>query len=238
MMKFKFPFYPLLAVLLLCLSAGNTYAQSNIVDPKAPIKNLKLISETSDGKGHVTRVIQYNKGNIKITETIFITKGPTLAELRRPIKADTLVKSQLEIIVSKSSYRVGLYYRNKLIRSYKAVFGPNPHYNKLMEGDRNTPEGSYTISGKHGSSQYNKFMLLSYPTASNYKKFNELKANGKIPATAKIGGSIGIHGIWNGGDDMIEMGVGWTDGCVAIKNHDIEELYSLVGVGTRVTIHR
>lgn len=107
-----------------------------------------------------------------------------------------------------------------------------------MEGDRNTPEGMFTITNKNPGSKYTKFMGLSYPNDSAYQRFNKLKATGKIPATARIGGDVGIHGIWKGGDDMIEMGVGWTDGCVALKNRDIEELFSLVGVGTKVTIRR
>jgi murein L,D-transpeptidase YafK len=107
-----------------------------------------------------------------------------------------------------------------------------------MEGDRNTPEGKFTITNKNPASQYNKFMLLSYPNDSSFNRFNKLKAAGKIPSTAQIGGSVGIHGIWKGGDDMIEMGVGWTDGCVALKNKDVEELFSLVGVGTQVLIRR
>ncbi len=74
------------------------------------------------------------------------------------------------------------------------------------------------------------------PTGSS--KIALLKEKGLIPAAATIGSDVGIHGIWKGGDDMIEMGVGWTDGCVAIKNKDIEELYTLVGVGTRVLIRK
>lgn len=208
------------------------------VDKNAPVKDLKLIREEDDGKGHIVRVIQYSKGHVRVTETIFITKGPSVRELNIPIRPDTLIKNLLEIVVSKSSYRLGLYYRNRLIRSYKAVFGPNPGFNKLMEGDRNTPEGKFTITNKNGASKYNKFLLINYPNDSAYARFNSLKQQGKIPPTARIGGDIGIHGIWQGGDDMIEMGVGWTDGCVAIKNKDIEELFSLVGVGTKVTIRR
>ena len=225
---------------LLCFFSGKSFGQQPglEVDPNAPVKNLKLIREESDGKGHITRIVQYTKGNIRVTETIFITKGPPEYVLSKPIQPDTLNKSQLEIVVSKSHYRVAVYYQNRLIRSYKAVFGPNPMMNKCMEGDRCTPEGGFKITSKNGASKYNKFMLLSYPNDSAYIRFNKLKADGKIPATARIGGDIGIHGIWKGGDDMIEMGIGWTDGCVAIKNKDIEELYSLVGVGTKVTIKR
>lgn len=214
-------------------------AQGLKVDESAPIKNLKVISEESDGKGHIVRTVQYSRGNIRVTETIFMTPPPkTHLGLNVPLNPDTLIKNLLEIVVNKSQYRVAVYYRNRLIRTYKAVFGPNPKLNKIMEGDRNTPEGRFTITNKNPASKYHKFMLLSYPNDSAYQRFNQLKAAGKIPPTAKIGGSVGIHGIWQGGDDMIEMGVGWTDGCVAIKNKDIEELFSLVGIGTKVVIRK
>lgn len=223
-------------------TGASVYAQQPAleVDPNAPVKNLKMIKEEDDGKGHITRVVQYTKGNIKVVETIYITKAFAAQTVpnNRPIRPDTLIKNLLEVVVSKTQYRVAVYYRKQLIRSYKAVFGPNPMMNKCYEGDRCTPEGGFTISNKNPASKYNKFMLLSYPNDSSYARFNKLKAAGKIPATARIGGDIGIHGIWKGGDDMIEMGVGWTDGCVAIKNKDVEELFSMVGVGTRVTIKR
>ncbi len=81
-------------------------------------------------------------------------------------------------------------------------------------------------------------MLLNYPNDSCMACFNRLKESGKIPKAARPGGDIGIHGIWKGGDDMIEGGIGWTDGCVAIKNKDIEELYTFAGIGTRVFIRK
>jgi lipoprotein-anchoring transpeptidase ErfK/SrfK len=81
-------------------------------------------------------------------------------------------------------------------------------------------------------------MGLNYPNDSALARFNKLKANGVIPKTARIGGDVGIHGIWPGGDNMIDLGVGWTDGCVALKNKDIEELFTIVGVGTRVYIRK
>ncbi|HTN18558.1 MAG TPA: L,D-transpeptidase, partial [Chitinophagaceae bacterium] len=149
MNKLKCSFWGLASVFCLALFGGlRSQAQGLKVDESAPVKNLKVLSEESDGKGHITRVVQYSKGNIRVTETIFITKGPSIRELTTPIKADTLIKNLLEIVVSKSSYRVGLYYRKRLIRSYKAVFGPNPRLNKIMEGDRNTPEGMFTITNK------------------------------------------------------------------------------------------
>jgi murein L,D-transpeptidase YafK len=125
-----------------------------------------------------------------------------------------------------------------MLRAYKATFGPQPQQNKCMEGDRCTPEGWFKITNLNPRSRYNKFMLLSYPNDSTRARFSKLKSQGILPSSARIGGDIGIHGIWPGGDDMIELGVGWTDGCVALKNKDIEDLYSIVGVGTRVYIRK
>lgn len=199
--------------------------------------NVRVLEEFKDPKGNLVRVIRYDQGNARITETV-IKPPPPPINLKRVIKGDTLIKDSLLIMVSKSQYKVDVYYRSKMIRSYNAVFGPRPLENKNMEGDRCTPEGWFRIRSKNPASQYNKFMLLDYPNDTAYSRFTALKEKGAIPKTARIGGNVGIHGIWKGGDDMIEMGVGWTDGCVALRNSDIDELFSFVGIGTRVCIKK
>ena len=199
--------------------------------------NIKVIAEYNDDKGNHIRKIQYDKGHITIQETIVQPIAPVY-NLHRPINPDTLNKDSLLLIVNKSKYNVELYYGKKMIRAYRAVFGPKPLENKSYEGDRCTPEGAFRIRSKNPKSQYNKFMLLDYPNDSSYARFNSLKANGKISPTARIGGSVGIHGIWKGGDDMIDLGVGWTDGCIALTNKDIDELYTFLNVGTRILIRK
>jgi murein L,D-transpeptidase YafK len=202
-------------------------------------RNVKVINEEPDGHGNIVRTVQYDQGYMRVTEQIIMPmKRIVTGTTSYRINPDTLIKDSLLIIVDKKQYAVRLYYRHRLIRVYKAVFGPQPMLNKCMEGDRCTPEGMFTIKNKNPNSRYNKFMLLSYPNDSAIARFNSLKQKGSIPASARIGGDIGIHGIWKGGDDMIEMGVGWTDGCVALKNKDIEDLYSMVGVGTKVLIRK
>lgn len=226
-----------------CLfSATIAAAQSSIppiktVAPTPAPENIRVLEETKDAHGNTIRTIQYTQGRDRFTERIIIPPPPKI-NLHAPINPDTMNKDSVMIVVNKSKYNVEVYYRRKLIRMYKAVFGPNPQENKLMAGDRCTPEGWFTIQTKNPKSKYNKFMLLSYPNDSALARFHELKASGKIPKNANIGGNIGIHGIWKGGDDMIDMGVCWTDGCVAIRNKDIEELYELTGVGTRVFIRK
>jgi lipoprotein-anchoring transpeptidase ErfK/SrfK len=209
---------------------------NNEKDLPAP-RNLKVLEEHKDAKGNTVRTLQYQQGKNRITETVIIPATSSI-NTRIPINADTLNKDSVMVVINKSKYNLEVFYRRRMIRYYKAVFGPKPLENKRMEGDRCTPEGWFTIQSKSPVSKYDKFMLLNYPNDSSIAAFNRLKANGMIPKTAGIGGSVGIHGIWKGGDDLIEQCVGWTDGCIAIKNKDIEELYSFVGVGTKVYIRR
>ena len=202
-------------------------------------RDVKIVREYKDEKGRFVRVLKYKQGSMIVTEEIYMTGRVNFNNAIFPkINPDTINKDSLVVIVDKSKYFVQLMYKKKTIRRYKAVFGPKPLQNKRMECDRCTPEGWFTIKQKNPNSKYDRFMLLDYPNDSARVRFDALKAKGAIPASALIGGDIGIHGIWQGGDDMIEMGVGWTDGCVALKNKDIEELFSLVGVGTRVLIRK
>lgn len=212
-------------------------AQDPVASPPAP-KNVKVLDEYSDGKGHIIRVVQFTQGMMRVTQTIIMPKTSPVGMANTPFRADTLNKDLVMLVVDKSDYVLQLWYRKRLLRAYKAVFGPNPLIDKRMEGDRCTPEGQFKIANKNPGSKYTKFMGLNYPTDSSTKHFNELKAKGSIPASAQIGKSVGIHGIWPGGDDMIDMGIGWTDGCIAIKNKDIEELFAVVGVGTKVIVRK
>ncbi len=213
-----------------------TTTQKNTDPPAIPKPtNYKVLDEHKDRDGNVVRTIQYDQGNKHIRE-VQIVKN--ILNLHVPINADTMNKDSVLIVVNKSNYVVEVYYRRKMIRAYKAVFGPRPQENKMMSGDRCTPEGWFTIQNKNPNSKYDKFMQLNYPNDTSIARFNKLKENGIIPNSARIGGDVGIHGIWKGGDDMIEKGVCWTDGCVAIKNKDIEELYTFTGIGTRVYIKK
>ncbi|RYD53391.1 MAG: hypothetical protein EOP52_04460 [Sphingobacteriales bacterium] len=206
--------------------------------PVQPIlRNFKVLEEFPDGKGNIVRKVQYDEGIMRVRQTIIMPIPVKMGQLVK-VNTDTLKKDKVMLLIDKSDYSVQVYYNKRAIRNYKAVFGPRPQDDKCREGDRCTPEGSFTIQNMNPRSQYNKFMLLSYPTDSSRIRFAKLKSQGLLPASATIGHSIGIHGIWPGGDDMIEMGVGWTDGCIALRNRDVDELYSLVGVGTKVFIRK
>ena len=149
--------------------------------------------------------------------------------------AETIAQSQKTggpaIVVSKEKHMLTLYVAGKPVRSYPADMGSNKLNDKLRLGDRATPEGRYTIVVKKGAgrSRYHRAMELDYPNASDLRRFERARRSGEVPPNTRPGGLIEIHG--EGG-----RGADWTDGCVALSNRDIEDLFRRVAVGTPVTI--
>jgi murein L,D-transpeptidase YafK len=137
----------------------------------------------------------------------------------------------------KSKNRLQVYHKGNLLTAYKCVFGPFSLLQKQCEGDRRTPEGTFTIQTCKDHDKWDKFMLIDYPNDESRKLFEANKRNKIIPDNASIGGLVGIHGIWKDGDNVIDLKHNWTDGCVSIKNKDVEELAKLVKPGyTKITI--
>ncbi len=221
-----------LCLLLLVVSGSNVWGQSK--KDGQPF-DIKVLEEHRDANGNLVRTIQYNQGGARVTETRIIKQFPAL---NTPLNPDTLNKDSLMVVIHKSKKVLDMYYKRKKVRSYKVVFGPKPLQDKMMKGDRCTPEGKFYVLNKHPSARYNKFIQIDYPNDSSRIRFNALKQKGAIPANAEIGGDVGIHGIWKGGDDMIDMSIGWTDGCIAMKNKDIDDLYPFLNTGVRVFIRK
>ncbi len=81
--------------------------------------------------------------------------------------------------------------------------------------------------------------MLDYPTKQKaFAKFKDRKAKGVIPQSAKIGGGIAIHGTWPHDDLVVDDFTNWTNGCVALKNEDLDELDEVTPIGTKVIIQR
>jgi len=150
----------------------------------------------------------------------------------------TIDKNKIFLLIDKSNYRLYLYEDTRLLKTYKVVFGNNDLGDKRMQGDRETPEGTFHIVEKRDDKRWNKFMLLDYPTNMDEKRFSALKARGQIPASARIGGGIGIHGVRPGVQSAIDLKINWTNGCIGMKNNDVDELFRIVEVGTPVVIRR
>jgi murein L,D-transpeptidase YafK len=140
------------------------------------------------------------------------------------------------IVVVKSTYELKVYDKDGWYATYPAVFGNKSLDDKMMEGDRKTPEGEYHIASKRLHEKWDKMMVIDFPTKADFQKFNDRKAKGLIPKYAKIGGGIAIHGTWAHDDLAVDLYQNWTNGCVALKNEDVDELYDMAPVGTKVTI--
>jgi len=80
------------------------------------------------------------------------------------------------------------------------------------------------------------FVWIDYPNARSRAKFNLAKRRGQIPSGARIGGEIGIHGVLNHADHLVDDGVNWTSGCISMKTRDIREICGVAQVGTIVRV--
>lgn len=81
-------------------------------------------------------------------------------------------------------------------------------------------------------------MWINYPTADSRRKHRKAKQQGIIPDSARIGGEIGIHGVPDGSDYLIDEKINWTLGCISLKNKDINELYEAIAAGTSLIISK
>ena len=142
------------------------------------------------------------------------------------------------IIVDKSDYELNVYDDEGWYATYPVVFGNKDLGDKLMEGDKKTPEGTFKIISKRPHSKWHKMLMLDYPTRESWQKFNERKSKGVIPKTAKIGGGIAIHGTWPNDNIVVDGYTNWTQGCISLKNEDLDELEAYLPIGTKVVIRR
>ena len=134
------------------------------------------------------------------------------------------------ILVEKAVKRLTLFSDNKIIKEYKVALGKIPEGHKFMEGDRKTPEGIYYIDGRKSDSKFHLSLHISYP--------NEIDTffAGKLGVSP--GSNIMLHGT---GDEYAWMGKyhvvhNWTDGCIAVTNQEIEEIWKIVPDGTKIKI--
>lgn len=156
----------------------------------------------------------------------------------------------LRVVIWKSHYTLTLYKGAQPVKTYRAVFGKGyQNGDKEKVGDRRTPEGDFFICTMNHSKRFYKFMGLSYPGIKHaeaalknglitMKEYEQIrKANDERqppPWDTKLGGAVGIHGRMIG--SATGSGTNWTDGCIALENTDVDEIYSVVSLGTPVTI--
>lgn len=147
------------------------------------------------------------------------------AQVRTPqqTKAD-------KIVIEKSARKMTLYSKDKVIKTYAISLGGEPVGAKQQQGDHKTPEGTYSISGRNANSKFHRSLRISYPSAADRERAKK--------ARVSPGGDIMIHGLPNGwgwlGSGHLKSD--WTDGCIAVTDKEIEEIWELVPNGTTVIL--
>lgn len=135
------------------------------------------------------------------------------------------------VVVLKSERKLVLLSGDYVMRVYQVALGRYPSGHKKRQGDARTPEGEYTLDYKLENSAFHKAIRISYP--------NDRDRARAIAAGEDPGGKIMIHGLPN---EMSASRVGhpsidWTQGCIAVTNDEIEEIWKMVQIGTPIEIH-
>lgn len=155
-----------------------------------------------------------------------------LAGCMQPLGIRTSSQSESEIslpitsvVIRKSARKLFLMNGKNVVSSYRIGLVSSPKGHKTAKGDGKTPEGTYRIDRKNPQSKFHLSLGLSYPNAADRAHSKSL---GVDP-----GGDIFIHGedikphFWKRN---------WTQGCISLKNEQIEEVFALVRIGTPVLI--
>ncbi|MBS0013677.1 MAG: L,D-transpeptidase family protein [Desulfobacterales bacterium] len=134
------------------------------------------------------------------------------------------------VVVDKSESRLYLKRSGQIIKQYHVVFGPDPEGHKQQEGDGRTPEGRYVLDYKNADSDFYKSIHISYPNRADQKR---AARSGVDP-----GGEIMIHGQKNGAGWLttISKYFNWTEGCIAVSNRAMDEIWQAVDAGTPIEI--
>lgn len=149
----------------------------------------------------------------------------------QPVQAE-----KFSLLVQKSSYSLFVKYNGRVIKSYPCVFGENPVNDKLKQGDNCTPEGNFSISDIREHFIWGYFLAFDYPNGNSWEKHNRAKQDGRIEQEANIGGDVGIHGVVDGLESLIDSKNNWTEGCVSMKNTDVSEIAQNLAAGTPIKI--
>lgn len=152
-----------------------------------------------------------------------------LAGVMFELHAEPLLEAD-EVIVIKHERKLYLMRQGEALKWFWIALGRHPIGQKTEIGDGRTPEGTYWIEGRDASSDFYRAMWLSYPNSADRERAKQLGVN--------PGGGIMIHAVPEGYDPTGpgERMIDWTNGCIAVTNADMDEIWARVPDGTRVEI--
>jgi L,D-peptidoglycan transpeptidase YkuD (ErfK/YbiS/YcfS/YnhG family) len=218
--------YPLSAELRNKISKGRMLLREGEVaysKSQYPEANRKL----SDSESLISDV--YNTAIASLKD--YLLSYPTWKKWAQNTINESKRSGDYAVLVDKYSRKCYIYLAGAKKYEFDAELGRNWVGDKKKMGDKATPEGNYKIVYKYQGREtlYHKALSIDYPNAEDKERFRNEVARGILPRSSKIGGGIEIHG--GGG-----KGVDWTEGCIALKNSEVDIVYSILKVGTPVTI--
>jgi murein L,D-transpeptidase YafK len=134
------------------------------------------------------------------------------------------------MVLDKSERKLTLFQQGTQVAAYSVALGNNPVGDKERRGDGRTPEGLYFIQGRNPESKYHLALRISYPDVADR---NQAAQRGVSP-----GGDVMIHGLPKAFATVgaLHRQQDWTEGCVAVTNDEIEEIWRSVPNGARILI--
>ncbi len=135
------------------------------------------------------------------------------------------------VLVKKTERSLYLLREGRVLKQYRIMLGPRPKGPKLMEGDDRTPEGHYTLDRKNPNSRFYKSIRVSYPNTFDIERAKKYNVD--------PGNWIMIHGMKNGWSENTRkqaLAFNWTDGCIAVTDRDMDEIWEAIEVGTPIEI--
>jgi murein L,D-transpeptidase YafK len=134
------------------------------------------------------------------------------------------------VVVLKKERLLQLFSKGTVIKTYKVALGGEPIGPKSQQGDHKTPEGIYVLDSRNPHSQFYKSIHISYP--------NAIDRAAALQRGVSPGGDVFVHGLpngygWIGASHRLKD---WTDGCVAVTNEEIDEIWRVVADGTPIEI--
>lgn len=134
------------------------------------------------------------------------------------------------VLVKKAEKKLMLISAGKPFKEFRIALGPMPRGHKIAVGDQRTPEGEYVLDRKNDKSNFYKAIHISYPNAFDRERASQLGVN--------PGGSIMIHGqpnVKTWPEDVAQT-FNWTDGCIAVTDSQMDEIWDAVEAGTPIKI--
>lgn len=162
-------------------------------------------------------------------------KPPSLCDRTEEFFKNRPKENQLfkvdNILIDKKRRFMHLLKQGQSIASYRIALGKNPVGNKELEGDQKTPEGLYFFELKNRKSKYHLSLGINYPNKQD-------RAKAQQDGLSDIGKDIMVHGLPNNWiiKNLIRHPKDWTKGCIAVTDREIEEIFSVVDLGTLIEI--